>query len=266
MVSVILITVSIFVGLLVTLEIGRWMRARSSVDEADRTGAADGMVFAIVGLLIAFSFSGAAARFDERRELIVKQSNALGTAWLRTELLPPADRDSVRRPMREWLKLTLEGLSGDNLTPELFEILLAKAAALQDQSWLAAVSSVDRHPRPHYAQLVLPPINEWIDLTTERVELNNRGAPPIIFPMLVLLALTCAVLAGFKMGKQSGANKFHRIAFATVITFSLYVVMDMNQPRSGLIQITGVDGAMKRLYQSMLESERVVSTQPDTRQ
>lgn len=260
MLSVVLISAALFVGLLVTLEIGRWMRARSSIDEADRTGAADGMVFAIVGLLIAFSFGGAASRFDARRELIVKQSNALGTAWMRTDLLPESDREAVRRPMREWLKLTLDGLTGDGMAPQAFESLLTKASLLQDQSWGAAVSAVERHPKPQTAQLVLPPMNEWIDLTTERVEMNNRGAPPILFPMLVVLAMTCAVLAGFKMGKQSGANKFHRIAFASVITFSLYVILDMNQPRLGLIQITGVDGAMKRLLHSM--NEAAPSTMP----
>jgi len=64
-------------------------------------GAVEGSVFGLLGLLIAFTFSGAAFRFDARRQLAVEETNAIGTAYLRLDLLPadkqPALRDSFRR-------------------------------------------------------------------------------------------------------------------------------------------------------------------------
>jgi hypothetical protein len=65
-------------------------RRRRELGEAAElgTGAVDGAVYALLGLLIAFTFSGAAARFDERRGLIVEEANDIGTAWLRLDMLP----------------------------------------------------------------------------------------------------------------------------------------------------------------------------------
>src|SRR5688572_14963522 len=107
----------LFAALLAALEFGRWLRLRRrqpATDGAaadggdDYSSAGDGVVFAILGLLIAFTFTASASRFDERRRLIVTQSNAIGTAWLRIDLLAEGDREPIRRCMRDWVKLTLD--------------------------------------------------------------------------------------------------------------------------------------------------------------
>jgi len=82
----------LYFGMILLLELGRRLgRLRQRKDEeAARAGlgAVEGAVFALLGLLIAFTFSGAALRFDARRQLIVQEANAIGTAWLRLSLLP----------------------------------------------------------------------------------------------------------------------------------------------------------------------------------
>jgi hypothetical protein len=99
------LTFGLFLGMLLFLEIGRRIGVRRMKDDseagAEGIGAVDGAVFAVLGLLIAFTFSGATARFDSRRQLIVEETNDIGTAYRRLDLLPahaqPALRDSFRR-------------------------------------------------------------------------------------------------------------------------------------------------------------------------
>jgi len=81
---VFLLTFGLFLGMLLFLEIGRRIGVRRRKEQAgtgaEGVGAVDGAVFALLGLLIAFTFSGAAARFDTRRQLIVEETNDIGTA------------------------------------------------------------------------------------------------------------------------------------------------------------------------------------------
>ena len=89
-----LCTLGLFLGMLLFLEVGRRLGLRRRAPAAEGTAAegrvVEGAVFGLLGLLVAFTFSGAAARFDTRRQLIVEETNAIGTAYLRLDLLPTA--------------------------------------------------------------------------------------------------------------------------------------------------------------------------------
>jgi hypothetical protein len=222
------------------------------------------VAFAVLGLLIAFTFTSSASRFDERRKLINDQANALGTAWLRVDLLPEPDREPIRKRMREWVKLTLDVLPrAAELDPLALNAQLRKAQQLQDETWKAAVSAVDRSPKVQYANLVLPPINDWIDLSSTRLQLDNRGLPPLVMPTLVVLSVLASVLVGFGMAKTR-RSLLHMLSFAGAIAFSLYVIADLNSPRAGLIRVDSADDAMKQLYDSMTPPAPAAVTRPRT--
>ena len=94
-------------GILAMLEWGRYLgkRALAADGEAARVGVTviEGAVYALTGLLIAFTFSGAAQRFDQRRALVVQETNDVGTAWLRVDTLPPETQEPVRVLFRAYL-------------------------------------------------------------------------------------------------------------------------------------------------------------------
>src|SRR6188508_2344639 len=87
-------------GTFCMLEIGRRVGRRRMERDPESakvsTGAIDGAIFGLLGLLIAFTFSGAAARFDERRQMIVEEANSIGTAYLRIDLLPESTQPRLR--------------------------------------------------------------------------------------------------------------------------------------------------------------------------
>jgi hypothetical protein len=257
--------VGLFLGLLVGLEVGRWLKRRrvapgTVIDDpaADASNAAvDGVVFAVLGLLIAFIFSASASRFDERRKLIIEQANALGTAWLRTELLPESDRAPIRQRMRQWVADSLDLMPrAPHLDPAARQARLDDLGRLQTEAWQLAVAAVDRHPRPNYAQLVLPPMNDWIDLSTTRLTMDHRGPPPFSIPTLVVMSLVGSVLIGYEMGKRPRRSPLHMLAFAGVIAFAVYIIVDLNSARAGLIRIDAADQAMVQLHASMQSDTR----------
>src|SRR5262245_52835786 len=106
------LNIAFFLGMLGLLEVGRRIGARrvASDPEGARTGIGpiDGAVFGLLGLLLAFTFSSAASRFDVRRQLIVQETNAIGTAWLRIDLMPAGAQPELRDLFRRYLDSRLE--------------------------------------------------------------------------------------------------------------------------------------------------------------
>ena len=247
------VTLGLFTALLGALEIGRWARRRMADSESYDSTAADAVVFGVLGLLIAFTFNSAASRFDERRDLINDQANALRVAWTRLDLLPELDREPIRACMREWLEIVLETLPADpDVDSPEFNQPMNRARQLQQRAWHLAMESADRQPKPQYAALVLNPIDQWIDLSATRLATNNRGMPTTVMIALVLLSLAAAVLAGFHAARHPRRSPLHMIVFAGVIAMLLYLMVDLMLPRSGLIRIKRADKAMKGLYENMI--------------
>lgn len=90
-VLVTVISVGLFVVMLVCLELGYRIGSRDAADGSahDGLGAMEAAIFGLFGLLLGFAFAGAMSRLDDRRHLIVREANAIGTAYLRLDVLPP---------------------------------------------------------------------------------------------------------------------------------------------------------------------------------
>jgi hypothetical protein len=250
-----LLAIGLFIGILILLEVGRRIGRRRLASDPEGaqagTGAVEGAVFALVGLLIAFTFSGAASRFDVRRDLIVQETNAIGTAWLRLDLLPLSVQPAIRDNFRQYVDARLE-VYRKLPDVEASQAELAKATALQGQIWTQAVAAgrMDGAPSPA-TMLLLPALNEMIDITTTRTMATQMHPPIVIYGMLVGLALASALLAGYGMAGGQTRNWLHILGFATVIAVAVYVIIDLEFPRLGLIRVDVFDQALVELRASM---------------
>ena len=155
-----LMTGGLFVGMLISLEAGiRLRHARMALEAAagkktSGFGAVEGAMFALLGLLVAFTFSGAANRFDGRRQLIVQEANDIGTAYLRLQLLPPEPRAELQQLFREYFDARLVlYTSTRRLSAEVGD--LQRSQKLQERIWARAV---DEAGRVSGTQASMPPL------------------------------------------------------------------------------------------------------------
>ena len=132
--SALVYTLSLSLGMLLFLEVGRRIglrqRAKAAEGAVAGRGVIEGVVFALLGLLVAFTFSGAAARFDTRRQLIVEEANAIGTAYLRLDLLPADAQPTLRERFRQYLAARLDAYRKISDVAAVQEAL-ARSAQLQ---------------------------------------------------------------------------------------------------------------------------------------
>src|SRR5262245_14689916 len=136
-----LLALVLFALLLAFQEVGRrWgvKRLREGGTSREGLGGVEGAVYGLLGLLVAFSFSGAGSRFEGRHEMVVKEANAIGTAYLRLDLLSEGSRASLREKFRRYLDARL---SAYRKLPDLdaMDAELARAAALQGEIWTEAI-------------------------------------------------------------------------------------------------------------------------------
>lgn len=234
-----------FLGVVAMIELGRRRRRTliahgGDVDTTAGLGAVEGAVFALMGLLVAFTFSGAAARLDARRALIVDEANDLGTAYLRLQLLPPAARADLQQRFRTYVDTRLEAyrLTG---SPSQAYAKLDEANAMQSGMWTDAVAGCRESGDTVCAVLLLPALNDVFDVSTTRTAAIDMHPPALIFGLLGLVALACALLAGFSMGARPGRSWPHVIGFAAILSLTIYVTIDLEYPRLGLIRVDDFD-------------------------
>jgi len=244
----------LFLGMLVLLELGRraGMRRLARDPEGARqgVGVVEGAVFGLLGLLIAFTFSSAAARFDARRHLIVEEANDIGTAWLRLDLLPDRPAAGLRNLFRQYLDSRLETY---RVLPDLSAARaeLARSIKLQGDIWSAAVTACLDSGSQLAHVLLLPALNAMFDITTTRTEATNHHPPWIIFAMLGALCLVSSVLAGYGMAGGKSHSWIHIICFAAVVAITVHVIIDLEYPRLGLIRVDSADQVLIQLRESM---------------
>lgn len=241
-------------GTLGMLELGRRLGVRRLARDPEGakagSGAIDGAVFGLLGLLIAFTFSGAAARFDTRRQMIVAEANAIGTAWLRLALLPAAAQPPLREKFREYLDARLAVFQK---IPDMAAVRteLTRAGALQNDIWTQAVVACRDSGSQPATMLLLPALNEMFDMATSRTAGAIQHPPMIVYCMLGLLLLAASLLAGYGLGVGKVRSWFHGLAFVLVMALTVYVIVDFEFPRVGIIRIHHFEQALMDLRQSM---------------
>ena len=247
-------SVALFAGILALIETGRRIGARRLSEEGESAskgfGAVVGAIFALLGLVLAFLFSGALTRFDARRQLVVEEANDIGTAWLRVDLLPaeaqPAMRDLFRRYLDSRIKTYQQVPDMTSVREEL-----EKSSAMQREIWTLAVSSSKKADTGAAPMLLLPALNAMFDIVTTRTEAIRLHPPLVIHAMLGALTLACSLFAGYDMASRPRMNLFHSIAFSAVLSVTVYVIVDLEFPRLGLIRMTDSDQVLVDLRKSM---------------
>lgn len=246
------VTVSIilFLGMVACLDFGYRIGCSSTRKTPDSAhegiGAIEAAVFALLGLLLGFSFAGGISRLDTRRQLIVQEANAIGTAYLRLDELPAAEQPELRRLFHEYLDARLE-VYGKLPDQHAVALELAHCAQLQQEIWTRAVTASRGDPTNNAARLLLPAINEMIDVTTTRTMALHTHLPSLIFALLMCVALLSALLAGFAMAKRRARSWLHILLYAAVVSLTVYAVLDLDDPRFGLVHLGAADDALLQL-------------------
>jgi len=245
----------LFAGILALIEIGRrvgiWRRKRYAHETESAYGVVDGAVFALLGLIVAFTFSGAGARFDVRRQLMGREANAIGTAYLRLDLLPPTTQPELREDFRNYADARIAMYRGLTADAVIARAEQQRSVALQRKIWAEAIAACRQAESVATTSLVIQSLNEMIDMSTTQTVALMTHPPAVIYWTLLLLVLAGALLAGLGMGQSKKPEWIHIVAFSAIMATAVYVIFDLEYPRLGLIRVDAADQVLIDVRNSM---------------
>ncbi len=204
-------------------------------DEIDSIGTIEGSMLGLLGLLLAFSFGIASSKFESRRAIIAEEANSIGTALLRCDLYPDSIRNILRKDFREYVEARVDYYNaGDD--EDLIKKSLGKANIYSTKLW-KVVTQEGQNPQNlvRTAQMI-PALNAMIDIVSARNSGRQAKVPPIILNVLLILTLTSGFLSGYG-NKAKRRNMVLIYGFALMTAMALYLVMELDRPRRGVINL-----------------------------
>jgi hypothetical protein len=205
----------------------------------------------LMAFLLGFCISIVIGQHNGRKSMVVTEANAIGTAYLRLDLLPADAQAGLRRAFRDYLDARLATY---RKLPEMGAAMAEhrRATALQGEIWHNAVIAVNSPGAASGApMLLLPALNDMIDITTTRTTASDMHPPLIVYGLLFGLALMTSVLAGVGMAGSKNRSWVHMVGFAATLALAIYVILDLEYPRIGLIRVDAFDAVLDQVRASM---------------
>lgn len=226
--------------LLVALEVGfRYGRRSGSAvptDDRPQVGTLQGAVLGLLALLLGFSFAMAASRFEARKQVVLDEANAVGTAYLRTRLLPQPQRAEAAEKLREYTAVRVNGYHR-GATPAEIAAADRELVRLQGVIWELAGQAVDRNPESEAAAMFAQAMNDVIDLHEKRVTSLENHVPPIIVVVLIVASIAAFALTGYGAGLSGVRNLLPNGITLLLVVVVLGLVLDLDRPGQGLIRV-----------------------------
>lgn len=246
--------VALVLAMPLLVRFGQRLGRRQLKHDADgsRAGitAVEGVVFGLLGLMIAFTFSGALRRFDDRRELVTREANAISGAWLRLDLLPEPAQPPLRALLRDYLDARIQ-LYEHLLEKDVAAAARSRATALQGELWKASMAAWREAGSPLPAALLFPALNDMFDIATTRWGTLQIHPPLIVYLMLGALLMAVGLLIGYDLAGTRAWHWGHILGFSILMAFTFYVIIDLEYPRQGIWRVTSSDTLLLELRETM---------------
>jgi hypothetical protein len=183
--------------------------------------------------------------------LIAEEVTAIRTAYMRLDLLPSEQRPVLKELFRGYVDSRLEAYRRMP-NAEAAEAEMSRSETLQEQIWSHAVTASELAGAHRDAgKLLLPALNNMFDITTVRTMSLQIHPPTIIYVLLFGVALACALLAGYRMSSAQHRSWLHILGFTVITVVVVYVILDLDYLREGLIRLQSADQLLVKARQAM---------------
>jgi hypothetical protein len=224
-----------FVVLSLAAWVGAQLRRRSrELDEADRSdfGVVQGATLTLLGLIIGFSFSMAIARYDQRKTYEEAEANAIGTEYVRADLLPEAEAAQTRELLRSYTDLRIAFYRTRD-ADELAKIG-AQTTALQDQMWKITAKVANGQPTPVTA-LAAAGMNDVLNSQGYTQAAWWNRIPEAAWGLMFVIAIFANVMLGYGVRRMRVGLL---VILPLLVSISFFLIADIDSPRRGVIRVS----------------------------
>jgi hypothetical protein len=231
-------SIGVFLAVLeLSFRLGRRSLANSPPGVMSELGTIQGAMLGLLALLLGFTFSMAITRFEARKQLLLDEANAIGTTFLRAQILPEPARQEISGLLRRYVDVRIES-SQYLVDQKKINRLAEQTNQLQRQLWSQATAMGELNPRSVPTGLFISSLNEVIDLYAKRLVAIENHVPEIIIILLYFIAITAFGLMGYSSGGGGRRNFFTAVIASISIAAVIIAIIDLDRPRRGLIKVS----------------------------
>ena len=237
------IAIVIFLLLLLTNWLGfryrKFLQAKHGVGTIDGPGPLESSMLGLMALMLGFSFSMALSKFETRRQVIVEEANDISTAVLSADLYPDSIRTLLRADFKDYIEARISYYSV-GIDKKKLDSTLAKTNVYSGRLWKHTVG-LEQDDRYRVSTLqMIPALNSMIEIVRVRESGRKAKVPALILTMLLALTLLSSFLVGYG-DKGKHRNRVMVCTFSLMITIALYLIIDLDRPRRGLLNLDSAE-------------------------
>lgn len=233
--GVFLITVAVVaIAFEVGFRIGAHHKKKISPSKEVPIGSIVGASLGLLAFILAFTFSMASTRFEEKKELVLDEVNILQSLYLRANLFTPEDQAQIHSLMREYLEVRLSGLK-----LKKYMGIIAKSENIQQEIWQVVEQIAKRSPDSTLVGLLIESANNMINIHIKRVALGRQGhIPEPIWNTLYFITFLAIASMGYHLG-LAGIRGF-TANFSLILAFSamMTLIADLDRPQEGILKVS----------------------------
>ncbi|MCE9604923.1 MAG: hypothetical protein K8U03_08485 [Planctomycetia bacterium] len=197
-------------------------------------GSVIGGTLGLLAFLLAFTFEMAASRFETRRELLLDEVNAIGTCYLRAELVPESERTRIRELLREYVHLRANALKQPQTLPQA----ISRSSELLDELWGQAVLVAKKDSSSEMHSLFVDSLNGVIDFHTKRVVVGQYHIPDVIWLALYIVSVLSMAGVGYQFGLSGTRDLAISLSLALAFSIVIGLIADLDRAIAGSLQVS----------------------------
>lgn len=216
------------------------LRNKASVSEASREhiNGIQASILGILALLLGFTFSLSLQRYDSRSEAVVDEANAIGTAYMRAQLLPSPLRVDAMNLLSDYLDLRVLASSPALHDAAERQAIMDKTVSAQTGLWAYSRKGIELDPVNYTPVLFVEAVNTVIDSYGKRDAALNRHVPEVVLFLLYGTFLMAGAIVGYSTGVAGHRPSLVSYIMVVLIVVLVFIILDLDRPRRGLIQVS----------------------------
>ncbi len=251
--SAVLIAITLLGAMLLGAELGYRLGRRGSQTHNALTRtqimSIQAATLGLLALLLGFTFSMALSRFEYRKQMVVQESNAIGTAALRSELLPTSHDEEVGKLFRRYVEIRLESVLHTVQGSSDRKQLDLEISQIQRQLWQIASEAAEAEPRSIPLGMFTHAMNEVIDIKSKRDIAVANHVPESVLVFLFAFAVLAALVLGYGNGLAGGRIMSLTGAYCVIVGLVIMLIIDLDHPQQGLARTS---------QQSMIQLQEIM--------
>lgn len=250
---VVLIAIALLACMLIAGESGYRLGRRGCQAHKDlirvQIGSIQVVILGLLALLLGFTFAMALSRFEYRKQMVVKESNAIGTAALRSQFLPASYHDEVEQMFNRYVEIRLESVLRTEQGSSERDLLDAEVRRIQRRLWQIADEAAETEPQSIPLGLFTHAMNELIDIKVTRDIAVANHVPESVLLFLMGFAILAAMILGYGNGLAGGRIISLTAAYCVIVVLVIVLVIDLDHPQQGLARTS---------QQSMIQLQEIM--------